>query len=78
MPHHSISGGQHPKGAGDGDLQASCYSDSFMIHILIKNLIKLTSSMVFKGLLGTATLDHTKNRGPRHMRLLKHLVIPDF
>ena len=38
----------------------------------------MTSSMVFKGLLGTAILDYTKNRGPSHMRLLKHLVIPDF
>lgn len=29
-------------GKGSGDLRASCSSDSFVTHTLIKNLIKLT------------------------------------
>lgn len=65
-------------GKGGGDLQVPYSSDSFVIHILINNLIILTPIMVLKGLLGTAILDHTKNRGPSHLRLLKHLAIPDF
>lgn len=77
MSHHSILGGEMLAGRVGMTYRFLFFRLICDPHIN-NEFDQLTPSWILKGFLGTAILDHFKNRGSSHLSLLKHLAIPDF